>query len=344
MKRKIFIFILLFLVLYGVMFIAHLSREKQKPLCVLDFPRGGAVELYTIQDSLIVRHNDQTLYTWQWDRIQGKSQTLQSQKDRHWISPEIVIDTSLVAFTKQRASKDITVLSNPFDSSNDFVKCSMNGHFVGIVQHDDEIQGRLAVSVFEITEKAVLPRSFKIAVQKDLKLRNMFLSEDGNWVAIVAWQNEKDQLLLVDTRQRKVLWEKEFSPRNKLAARLEECVFSPDGESLYAGWIDYHVYQFSTDDGSVQQKLYMKDEKHAQQDRLDFSAISISPNGRYLATGYDPPGTVLIWDLKEKQTVIMEINAGCIHLSGVAFSPDSTFLATTGFKVVDEVKIWKVQK
>ena len=77
----------------------------------------------------------------------------------------------------------------------------------------------------------------------------------------------------------------------------------------------------------------------AQHHYAAVTAVSLQPNGRFLASGHHD-GVVVLWDMqnREKVGVLRGLNA---MVESVAFSPGGTFLASSER---EKMRLWDVQK
>ena len=69
------------------------------------------------------------------------------------------------------------------------------------------------------------------------------------------------------------------------------------------------------------------------------SALAVSPDGKRLAAGTGPEGDVYVWNLeREDKAQLLKHGGGTIAI--VAFSPDSTKLASVGWGIL---KVWPLE-
>ena len=184
-------------------------------------------------------------------------------------------------------------------------------------------------------------------------LTSTAFSPDGQWLACASydatvklWRVRDRKLVRTLTGPVGTVWTVAFSPDSqRLAAAGEDrkiriwrasdgallrtlaghalniwsIAFSPDGRSLASGSFDRTARIWSVDSGKLLRTLTAHEQA--------IVALAFSPDGRSLATGGDD-STVRLWRTSDWQ-LTKTIDA-TNHVYGVAFSPDSQWLAGCG--------------
>jgi len=123
-----------------------------------------------------------------------------------------------------------------------------------------------------------------------------------------------------------------------------EVAFGPGGGAVYAGWAEKFVYSFEAATGKELIKwLVHRGQKSTstQERRMFVKCITVSNDNRFLAVGREVPPTAWVWDTKRggKPKVF---GCGNFHITDIAFSPDSTLMVTTSFKITSKTEIWRI--
>jgi WD40 repeat protein len=164
-------------------------------------------------------------------------------------------------------------------------------------------------------------------------IENIAISEDGKHVAAVG-AKDGGWILVADVLQQKILWQKvphgPEVPIGEWTAGFNDVCFSPDGNYVY-GADNLGVFCFETRTGKILSQWQGDDR---------FISVDASPDGRLVAAGTGPGGIVYIYEAKTGK-LLREIKTGQYTNYGLAFSPDSKMLASSGVKKTT-VKIWKM--
>ena len=153
------------------------------------------------------------------------------------------------------------------------------------------------------------------------------VSNGGGFIAVSGWENG---LAVVDVAGKKMLWH----GRPTEAVGIRRVAFGPDGTSVYAGDSGGGgIYEYETKTGVIKRK-WMTDDSYGGR----MPAMTVSPDGKWLATAVVPGGNVFLFDLKAGKRVAL-FRHSRRGLSLLCFSPDSTRLASYG---AGKIKIWRL--
>jgi WD40 repeat protein len=165
-------------------------------------------------------------------------------------------------------------------------------------------------------------------------ISNVAVSEDGKYLAAVGVDDGGGWILMADVAQKKVLWQKvphgDEVPHGIWTVGFNDVSFFPDSKHVYvAGNVGLFCFEVAT--GRI-----------LSQWQIDgrFISVAVSPDGQLVAGGTELYGSVHIYQAKTGKPLLILLT-GQYTVYGLAFSPDSTMLATSGVKYTN-VKIWKM--
>jgi len=115
------------------------------------------------------------------------------------------------------------------------------------------------------------------------------------------------------------------------------CVFSPDGNAIFARGSDSTVYQFDSD-GGERRLLAAKANKITMKDQ-NIQSVKVSGDGRLI--GAVVFRMVYVWDSKSGELLFSKSPAHKL-VSAIAFSSDSQFLATCDLRQGGTIKVWRM--
>lgn len=191
---------------------------------------------------------------------------------------------------------------------------------------------RLGVIDSELMEIRWLPTFFRASHLPFVHAAAV--SEDGRYVVAVGVFND-GWMSFVDFGQEKVLWE--LRPEGKggrWTVAFNDVCFSPDSKRIYVAG-NTGLFCFDASDGKVLNQWHIPNR---------VVGVALSPDERLAAAGVPASGEVYICDATTTNRIaepILRLRTGQYTLYNLAFSPDSTLLATEGVKNTG-VKIWKM--
>ncbi|MFA6175748.1 MAG: hypothetical protein WC765_04115 [Phycisphaerae bacterium] len=339
-NRNIVIAVIVIIVLVLLMLYANSNSALVRQL---NGPTEGTDSVLTIGDKLFVVSKNNNIFTWQWNDL--KIWPTVAKPSATAITPfgndEIVYNSSnssaKLVLTNLKANKELGSLSLPYSAECKAIKPSQNGKF-GVVSVDFKEgtqKGLFKLGVFDESSKEP-----SFVFQKDTNAENFVLydfaiTNDGKLLA-GAGEKEKACAFVSDVNSQKILWEKTFDKHSKFTC----AEFSPDGKLLFIAEKVRHILMFDAASGELLKTFAVDEYKSTTFQKQNVSCIDISPDGKTLVVDTEPVGNVWFWDIQTGQK-ISSLSVNNLTVSGIAFSPDSKFLAT-GCLVSPEIKIWKV--
>jgi len=187
------------------------------------------------------------------------------------------------------------------------------------------------------------PQSKEIGWVADVREENATLmiagaaaSEDGRLIA-AAGLNNGGWVLVADVAEKRILWQRVILG----AVKFNDVAFLPEADVVYAGGGSGELYAFGSKTGLVQRTWSVGDGKGgAWSHRI--TRVAVSPDGRTVAAGTGPGGEVYLWDTKTGGRLGVPKTTEATT-TGLAFSPDSSRLATAGVGN-RKIEIWRIPR
>jgi WD40 repeat protein len=328
--------------------------------------------IFTIQEMLAAAGQDGNIYIWDWrdfskeykvikidpkswipkwarDLIipQNKVCTLLSQR---WIIHASHEESYMVLIVREvEGQKEVNRWAVGKEWNCNHLRSTHNGKYVAVYLNADLdkcIEGvnyrgdgrgyRLGLIGPNPTEIQWLPQTFFRNDQSLPILRKVAASEDGNYVCIVG-NIDSGYIMLADVVSKKVVWEKTPQREDILYGRwtvaFNDVCFSPDGKRIYVAG-NCGLFCFDTATGKIIK----------QWPSTIVRSVAVSPDERLVAIGEEGYHKVYICDVNSANPVgipVLILDTGQYSPNNLAFSPDSTLLATEGVKRT-HIKIWKM--
>jgi len=347
-KKSPFLFFLFALTL--VLIITFISKiRQQKKSFLIPIPGEKVRTLYTIDNLLVAVTSTDKLFVWNWDDIKNPP----IEKNLHTDIALLVPPDNIFQVPRERADtiiirslKNDTEINRINFAENRSVKMiqqSPNGRYVAVLtvmKNNSSYQSsdNYRLELLDTNSLAISTVTDIKSDDNSLTIRSLAISRDGNLIAICG-QKENGWLSVIDVIQKKIIAEKQFEN----SAYIREVIFSPEGQTLYAGWIERCLYAFDPLTLNTKDKWSMDEKFHPQERRLNISGLDVSADGSFLAAGSEPPGKVWLWKTANNQKPHF-IFTGNTFISDIAFSPDCQFIATSGTLAVDKTRVWRIKK
>jgi WD40 repeat protein len=326
-----------------VMFIAKMhSRDVQK----INMPlNNGIITLLTHNNLLAAISNDNKIYVWNWADLSKKYREYAAE------SSEVVFAAPDTIVSVKRTNPDCLVVSG-FDANSERKKIPLlltanTAHLIAnmdgskiilLLERGGKDNGeRVMYDLLEVLlDKGQLQLITVITSEKS-KLEHFSISDDGRYVVAVGERNEHGWMFLADTKEKRIVWQKELPDLKK----LYKCVFSKKGDIIYLRGSNSVLTLAKTDSGEISDSwLPTKENKYTYRTQQTQTVVISNDGGLVAAViGSD----IIVWDTKTREKYDI-IGAGQKVLSSITFSPDAKFIATSDMRQGGDIKIVRVPR
>jgi len=338
-KSPAFLFIVFFIVIIAIMFIANQNKTDE---VVLKMPfNEGIRSLSTFGNKLLAVASDGKIFFWDWT---GLDQNVITGKTA--FEQALLLDNDSVISVRQGYSCAVVISSAGGENIEKEIRLG-SGANRGVVTANRDRSVIVAILAVSSNSKPSTDYKFyninvemesasKMALVSDnsslIQLADFAVSDDGRFLAAAGAQDHKARMVLVDIEQKRIIWGKIYESPDSFGS----AVFSFDGKTIYAGGGDRVVYYINAADGEVVDQFDFQIEASAAHETSSIRSITISPDGSMMA--YTHGFLVYVFDHKNK-TEIHSQYPGHKLAGPVAFSPDSTQLATSSLRQGGVIRI-----
>lgn len=339
-KNPIILFLLALVVIVVVMFIAN---YKSMLMQELRGPEAGVEKLSTHGEQLVAISPNNEIYAWDWNDLSSWPQigSVNAQKVAAMSSDRLVwiphgINNILVV-GNLKGDKQLWRLSLGVNKKCKWLQASPNGKYaVAALAIDDGSDNRIQLAAIDPDLTSISQVLTKTMGDK-FTLNNIGVSNDGAFVTAVGGK-DAGWIIVAHAQSKQILWEKTV-PNSR---ELNNVVFSPNGQMVYASESGRRVYIFDIAAKKLVKRLEMDKYKTPANNPQTISCIAVSPDGRLLAAASAPKSKVWVWDAKSGAKIDV-IGTGHFCTSDISFSPDSSLLAIADL-TTSPIKIWRISE
>ncbi|MFA5293113.1 MAG: WD40 repeat domain-containing protein [Phycisphaerae bacterium] len=339
MNRKHRKVVVVVIILAGLLSLIIFSNFKSNLVRQLQGPIEGTDSVITVGDKLSVISKENHVFTWQWKDLsiwpvvaKPASNVVTTIADDRMIYATAGIGKLVI--TDLKADKELLSLSLPYGAECKKIKTSSNGKF-GAVSMLVDGKDWLKLAVFDSNLMDLFFVFQNDAKEENFSLDDFDITNNGNLITGVG-RKEKAWAFVKDVKSEKILWEKTFDEYGRFTC----AEFSPDGKTIYIAEKVRFIIALDAITGNILRTYEIPQYNTPTHQKQNISSIAISPDGKILAADTEPARIVWFWGWAADKE-IGKIYASDLTVSGIAFSPDSKYLAT-GCLVAPEIKIWKV--
>jgi WD40 repeat protein len=335
-------FMLLFIACFTVVVFVMLFANWQSLLVreVRFQQNNGVAYLFTRGSYLVVVSHDGKVYVWDWDNLSAKPRIVDVQSDQ-----AALLESGRVVSVRESNARKIVVAELDNGKVYREIPVAAEGKQVRLaVSHDGSTVAIMLAKTGNSQEvefvdcNAGLVRPItKLAEAAGDRIMGLAVSDDGGLVVLVGEKAGQGYVVLVNVEQKRVAWAEQLPDLQK----VRNAVFSTDGKVIYIRGTDSTVQILNAETGSVIKKLLPVKENRSTAGDQNVQTLATSADGRFMAASIS--GTVYVWDCKTQKLVLSK-GPGHKLVSGLVFSPDSKFLATSDTRQGGTIKIWRVPK
>jgi WD40 repeat protein len=332
--------IVVFAAVVTVMFIARMHGQNVQKISI---PlNNGMVALLTHNDILAAISNDNKIYVLQWSDLSKKPREgVVESSEAVFVAPETILSV-------KRTNPDCLVVSGlDANSVSQKIPLSLTSNAASLCASQDgnkiilllERGGseRVAYELLEVefNTKQVQPVVSIPAEQG--RVEHFAVSNDGRYVVAVGEKKEHGWMFVVDTKEKKIVWQKELSDLRK----LYKGIFSNDGEIIYIRGSDSMLTLVKTSSGEIIDSLLPTEENKSTYRIPPVQTVTISSDGGLVAATVF--GYVYVWDTKTRKKYNVP-GMGQKVFSSMVFSPDGRFVATADMRQGGIIKITRTPR
>lgn len=344
-KSPALFFVLVFAAIVVIMFVANRSSYVVKEL---RFPLNNGVSmLSTYGKFLAAVCNDHKIYVWDWSDMSKKPRVCDIDSDQAVLLEQDAvislrrIDPEAVVIFDLDDGKIRSEISLPPKSSRAYLVVNSNRSCVAVLLEESEDtqpeKKSYQLLKVDVENGATYPIAGMKTKSDNSRVMDVAMSEDGKTIVAVGEKNRHAWLFAIDASRKGVAWEKELEDLRQIS----KVVFAPDGSVIYARGSDSVLLRVAACSGQITGRLLAGRKNESTYRVQAVQDVDASGDGRLVAcvVGY----RLYIWDCRT-DTVLCERGTGQKLISGIAFSADSEFLATSSMRQGKHVKILEVPR
>ena len=327
--------IVVFAAVVTLMFIARMRTQNVQKISI---PlNNGMVALLTYNNLLAAISNDNKIYVLQWSDLSKKPREgVVESGEAVFVAPDTIVSV-------KRTNPDCLVVSGlDANSVSQKIPLSLTSNVAHLNASRDgsriilllERGGgeRVTYELLEVEFNTKQVRPVVAIPAEQSRVEHFSVSNDGRYVVAVGEKKEHGWLFVADTKEKKIVWQKELSDLRKLC----KGVFSNDGEIIYIRGSDSMLTLVRTISGEIIDRLLPTEENKSTYRTQPTQTVTISSDGGLVAATVF--GDVYVWDAKTRKKYYIP-GAGHKVFSSMVFSPDGRFIATSDMRQGGVIKI-----
>lgn len=340
-NRSSGIFVLVFVVILGIMFLSTALKEK---VLLLDVPENaGVTVLETIDNSLVCVFQDGQVVSWGWGVVQQQKGDFKAVSDRAIIqdaehlaavNKEVKETLALYNLPGGEKQKDISV---GWEDQDVWPRISPDKNVIALIRRNalDSKGGVLYEFLTLDIEKERTGSPVSLSIQEGTEDFVDYALANEKILYAAGSQKDTGWIAAVDLKKGAILWDTGFEDTKEFCSVM----VSPDSSAIYAGNRDGVLYKLNTQTGDIINKIQLLEEGETRPITNDYSVLNLafSPDGKYFVATINPKAYIL---KAESDEIIHTFSPADRLVSKIAFSPDNQFIATSDIRAGYPVKIW----
>ncbi|HOK66223.1 MAG TPA: WD40 repeat domain-containing protein [Anaerohalosphaeraceae bacterium] len=337
LKNKIF-HVLAVIVLVQVL-ILYLNYRRQDRI-VLKIPNNqGIEELWTRDSHLIAAEMGRGFHIFDWSNLPAARRDLPAA-----FYPFILLPDERILSVKDKRG---LVLEN---SPGRSLWLPLSGQPAEVLLVSDSACSTIILACQYLNDRSSEYRFQKVDLQqeillnlaelqggRDFLIRRLCVSDAQDKLILAGTKDSKAYLALLDIPGGRVVWEKIYPEEMEFYS----VCFLDNPPLIFAGSRDGAVCRIDATDGQLLKTLPLVPLQTGQTKLRTIQRVVLSPDRKTLAASCDPS-----FYLIDVQTWQLQRKAGVSHkiISGVAFSPDGRYLATSDIRGSGIIEIFDLSK
>lgn len=336
-KNIFFWLVIVFIAVQGVIIFLN---QKKKDQVVLSIPNNrGIEELWTQGDRLIALEMARGYHIFNWNQLESEYHSIAVN-----YYPCLLLEEDRVLSVKEKRglifenspgrslwiplagpSAEVSLDADPSCSTiiltRQFIRDSGVEYQFSKVDLDQEV-------VLNITEVKGSP---------DFTLRKILVPESQDRIILAGTREKQAYLGMIDLSRDQVLWEQGYPEEGEF---FTAC-FLKERNVIYAGSRDGVVFEIEASSGQTVRRIALVPERQDKTKLRTIQRVILSPDRTILAASCDP-----MYYLVELETwqVLKKVHVSHKIISGVAFSPEGRFLATSDIRASGIIEIFDLSK
>jgi WD40 repeat protein len=316
-----------------------LVRKVQFPL------NNGVAYLFTCGNYLAAACHDAKLYVWDWRELKVSPKIVEVQSDQ-----AVLLNSGHVASIR-RSDAESLVLKNLEDNEvykkipimaegrHTYLATNQSGEVAAVVLSKEENNkiGNSQEIIIVDCNSGVTTTIIELQEESGDAIMGISISDDTRFVVLAGEKANQGWVALADVKEKQLNWTKQLSDLEK----IRSAVFSTDGKVIYIRGTDSTVQVLDTKTGKVLRRLLPLKENRSTARDQPVQTLATSNDGRFMAATIS--GTVYVWDCTTEKVVFKKAPHHKL-VSGIAFSPDSKYLATSDSRQGGVIQIWRLPK
>jgi WD40 repeat protein len=338
---------LFFLICFVVVLIIAIIPNRQSVLVKeISIPlNNGISKLSTCGKFLLAVSLDNKAYIIEWDNLSNKYRTIPVQSDQ-----TVLLNNGIIVSTEKYNARSIVLTSLNGDTKSRAITLDTGEGraFLNIGRNQNTTIATIAQA--KANQQNQTTFTFYLVDPNNNSTQYLFKADAGvdinQWISVSASDDcklislcgEKQGrcwIALCNMKEKRIAWETEL-PTPVL---FFNCVFSPDSKLIFARGSDSTVYKFDCSSGQPAGQLRATKDNTNTEKYLHAQSVQVSNDGSLI--GAVVSSIVCIWDQNTGRKIFSRDPSHKVII-GMAFSPDSKFLATADMRQGGKIKIWRL--